>query len=275
MSLPSWVRDDLARYGVDDEPRLELHESFWRHYESRGLIRGDEPRPIQTPSSQEHICWCSETECIGDGREFGISLPWISQGYRESRLLVLAENIRGVGRGGLMTQHDIVKRLSDHLGLGEAPDAHPAFKIQFFLRTLQAAVQVLRVQGGQEPATWISRADRLQALEELALLEAVKCQTDDAPESWIWKTCPDKVGLPDELRLLAPKVVMVLGKPTGRLVRRLYDLPASADQSVERAEADLGWGETTVIVLPHPMDRQSWNRAAQLPLEEILRAHAL
>jgi hypothetical protein len=272
VSLPSWVRNDLARYGVEDESRLELHESFWRHYESRGLIRGDEPRPIQTPSSREHICWCSETECTGDGQKFGISLPWIGRRYRESRLLVLAENIRGGGEGGLMTQHDVVRRLSDHLGLGETPDTPSPFKIQFFLRTLQAAVQILRVQRGQEPATWISRADRLRALQEIALLEAVKCQTDAAPSPWMWEACPEKIGLPDELQLLAPGVVMVLGRPTRRLVKRLYGLSASADRSVERCEVDLDWGETTVIVLPHPMDRQNWDTAAQVPLETILRA---
>jgi hypothetical protein len=278
-AIPNRHRETLAsEYSVDDDWRLSKLGEFWSHYQDIGLIRDEEPIALHHGCQHADSCWNGRRRPHGTGPEYGISLPWIGAGYRDGdpRVLLIAMNIRGSGETGLLTQHHIIKTLVLEKFSTEDEDPRNIDFVRFHSNAWQAAAQVLASR--ESVRAWVSDADRTNAVNSCAFLEAVKCPTHPGgPTGAMWRNCPPYVQLRKEVEILEPAVLLVFGADVPAALQT-SGLPGEWTRApFVRVETQLNHGALSAFCLYHPSNQwgRDWDQESLNPLEDELRARAV
>jgi len=246
-------------------------DRFLRLYKQNGVLddSGQKLKELllheACPDAAE--CWAG-SETSGRLANWNkIQLPFIGPLYANSRsrLAVLGINLNG--DGGLFSLHWLVANVQSIFTTG-IKKTH--FGVEGYSGTLfwhrLAAYSLLAVRSDwnlSEGEVWLGESrllDNLEALSDvlnsIAFLELIKCSPAwerSSPTGPMWSQCPRRF-LISELRILAPRTILVLGKET------LTALPMETGSPVAEAENSLirlyhstiEGGEVSLINVVHP-----------------------
>lgn len=226
------------------ESSLEWADRFCDFYASKGLLRGEEALPLHCDCPAAPDCWEGES-AYPPRHEASISIPWCGPDYRSGGVAVVAINMNKYG--GLGAHWWIRLERIRELRRGR----HRAFdyRLGTFVALALASLGGAPLDPEPDPE---SVAD---AWEAAAFLESVKCSPErgvGAPTGAMWRNCPDRY-LVDELALLAPSVVIAVGKAPCEVLRRL--LSAEIDEATpgfSRSQGACGGRDVEVLGCNHP-----------------------
>jgi len=143
-------------------------------------------------------------------------VPWCGPSYRSGGVAVVAINMDKYGGLGAhwWIRLERVRELKS--GRRRAFD----YRLGTFVALAQASLGGAPLDVEPEPA----RVG--EAWEAAAFLESVKCSPEQgvsAPTGAMWRNCPDRY-LVEEIAVLAPSVVIAVGKAPGQALRRLLNV---------------------------------------------------
>jgi hypothetical protein len=248
-SLPPRL-EELRRppHSVTEPARKRLLRGLWKHYEGRGLILKGTPISLPARCPRACECWNSLERPKAPGPQFGIQVPWIGPRYDETKVLVLAINMGGSNWRGSLTQWYVARDVLSFYRQGEPGD----FGGRFWDGVTRAVHAVLASLDGSDPRCSPTRAQRADALDACAILEAVKCQTDRSPPQAMWDNCPPQLELRAEIELFDPQVLLVFGVPQRASLRESGMPGPWADGPFGRVPSKLNGRPLPAFCLYHP-----------------------
>jgi hypothetical protein len=199
-------------------------------YAEHGLFDGDMARALDCDCPDAGACWDGVPNRHRPPRdEASISVPWIGPRYRPGGIAALAINQNAYG--GLGALWWIRRGANEALRDGKRKnfDIGAGSYLAVAHDSLTGARLEKRVIPEQAADAW----------DGSALLEAIKCSPRWAASratGAMWRNCPPRYLL-DELRLIAPRVLLVIGQSVGPAVMSLLDVDVGERESGFGAEA--------------------------------------
>jgi hypothetical protein len=223
-------------------------------YSELGVLSDGRALPLHRACRCAEQCWAQ----FGpgdrpDAQDAGVSVPFVGWDYEEFRICVVGINLHDYG--GLGANWWVCRgHIFDRLGAGKR--SHFAYGTGSYLAALRASL------GTEEP---IPRAPTTEAAADgwraASFVEAVKCaprRDTSKPSQEMWSNCPP-LFLVRELALLAPRVVLVLGRTDvrNRVTGLLEAEPVDKRPSFERARGQIAGQTIDIMCCNHPA-RGGW-----------------
>lgn len=243
----SWLLEKLRGPDVcAPDSAVRLVDRLCGLYAEHGLFDGDRARPLDCDCLDSGGCWGGIAAEHHPPREWApISVPWIGPRYQPGGVAAVAINFHDYG--GLGAQWWIRRGANDKLRQGK----HGGFEYRAgtYLALVQAALAGVPLDEQPDPM----RA--AEAWDRCAFLEAVKCSPRSGvsePTEAMRRNCPARY-LADELNLLGPGVLVIIGRWVGDTVAA----PMGIDREEElpglwRGKAALAGRAIDVVCLNHP-----------------------
>lgn len=248
-------------------------------YEDRGILPDGRDEPLCRICPNHMPCWAqrgSDDE-YPDVDKAGISAPFIGADYDARRICIVAINLKG--GGGLQ---DVWYTSGLHINAQRAGrksfDNRPfAYAMVTYARLVEGSLD------GEMPDDW--RDPEPEALvstwDSCAFVEAVKCAPKThrgQPYTPMYAECPPFL-LIEELKILAPRVVLLLGRgPLRDAVRPLLDVewdsyPAALAHpgSIERDKFKLNDRPVELFSCNHPASLR-WRSSLEQLFESLTLA---
>lgn len=248
-------------------------EKFRQLHLSRDFISVDALHPLYECCANKDDCWRGvNPECRPEAEHIVISNPWVGAKYDELRLLIIGMNTNSwVGEGALKY---LVETACEELRSN--PSRREVFinsdPLQryggtvFYHRAGACAFEFARsAKLAQERSTrcddgFPSNLDISEAYDFVSYTNQVKCTLKGGrgkPTTAMWNNCGAHV-LRDEIRILEPKYILVLGKRYNweYFYRKVLDgreWPAGANGRTRLDTVKFDHGEVKVILAQHPM----------------------
>ena len=210
-----------------------MYDRILKICESKGVLdtRNQELKALLLhqvcPASKE--CWADGLPKKDQCDRNAIQIPFIGPAFlaSRSRLLVLGQNLNN--DGGLFEVHELVVHAQFLIGNGvrkiRFQDTPTEYAGSLIWHRMAAYASVLlgtewtivgdEVMSGSAPL-FDNSAVLANSLSSIAFLELIKCSTPDRPSppyQPMWAQCP-RLYLTDELTILEPRCLLVLGKDT-------------------------------------------------------------
>jgi hypothetical protein len=205
-------------------------------YREAGVVDDESALELPDHCADAAACWKGMEERRYSSCE--IARPWIGPEYERTRLLVVGENLNGESEfDALAGDHGYVPEAMRELAVrrrvrfGNQPKVYAGTLLWHCIGAYGAAIlrelgvtpfAAMEFAGGDVPAPAV-----IAAYSNLAYLNHVKCSPNDGkrsqPSPAMWSRCGRRF-LTRELEILAPRVVLVLGR--GDNARRLAELLA-------------------------------------------------
>jgi hypothetical protein len=171
-------------------------------------------------------------------------------------VLVLADNLRT--SGGLLDEQSIVADVLEGFSRGR----RTIHRSVFAYRSTTAVHALLNTNSGAPPAGKPDPASLIPALESCARVQLVKCSPFDGKESKpsdsMTANCPDRY-LRSDLALLAPRQMIVLGKPARLALAWMFSIEWREDGGLRRTTLRFASGHSCeVYCLAHPRSQRHW-----------------
>ncbi len=250
-----------------------MNDAFLKLYKANGVLDDSGQKmatlPLHRACPDAKKCWAGyegdSSLALDDWNK--IQLPYIGPLYAAdaSRLAVVGINLHQAG--GLMSLLEMGIHVQSvflsgqkkvHFGVEE-------YNGTLFWHRLAAYAAILTrpdwtLSDGEVRLGGKPLADDLEALagtmNSLALVEAVKCSPDwdhSTPNEPMWACCPSRY-LKDEIVILAPRTVLILGKSVLGVLPFEMSQPVaqSGDGNVRLYRCETGWGKILVANVIHP-----------------------
>lgn len=240
-------------------------------YARRGLLPNGADWPLYDVCPRREPCWGGRDELRPTQRaRAGIAAPWLGTDYFRDRICVVGMNFHdwgGLDGHWVICNAHIEAQRAGMRGKDGRPFAYGAMA---YANVLRAGVE------GEVPDDW--RRPKPEALAEVwqsvAFLEAVKCSPGvprSSPFPEMFRQCPPLL-LRDELRILKPRVVLLLGRPQPRdTVRPILDVRWGEHRgAIERDSFALGDARCELFSCNHPSSPRWWHSLDDL--EQSIRA---
>jgi hypothetical protein len=280
------LRDRFAADGFDDQiPRGEPAKMLVRFrtlYSSKGLLREGRPAALCDVCANKNECWPKDAgktrrrpkpkRSLEDNENGGVFLPWIGPKYEAGGVVVLAinPNVAANDDTDLLIEHAITWDWHvDGLRQGKVSNANS----RFAFGAMRSAAALLDAIAGEPVKDRRKPEELADAVRRTARLQAIKCiprRVNSEPYSAMWDHCPSLL-LRDELNILRPRKLLVLGKDPAKAVRNINGFDAKSKPGTDFGIGTLRrrlW-EADVYALPHP--RASTASAAQTRFAKALR----
>jgi len=223
-------------------------------YDELGVVRAGRALPLHEACACAAQCW----EPFGsadrpDAGHAGVSVPFVGWDYEAFRICVVGINLHDYG--GLGANWWVCRgHMFDRLGKGKR--SHFAYGTGAYLAALRASLDGKAAV--RDRPTTEAAADGWRAA---AFVEAVKCaprRNTSKPSAAMWSNCPP-LFLVRELELLAPRVLLVLGRTdvTRRVTRLLDAAVVDSRPSFERARGQVAGRAAEIVCCNHPA-RGGW-----------------
>ncbi len=205
---------EMEGIGVRPAALGQLKECL-KIYCDNGLLPGGEDKPLQCICRNADECWKGMRGPEDHPEQAGISAPWIGCGYAESRVLIVATNFNDFG--GLDANWTACRSHMNSLSAGKRGAGGRAFAagaMRYLNLALASHEDCLPKTGWEDPP----HADLAELMNRCAMVQAVKCAPGSArsdPSGAMRRNCPPFL-LKEEIAILAPRVVLVLGRTTVR-----------------------------------------------------------
>jgi hypothetical protein len=218
------------------------------------------PREPTTPESE-------------DSENGGIFLPWVGPQYKRGGVVIIGINlnITGDGETDLLIEHAITwQRYVGRFRLGVGGEGGSRYGVA----TAQSAQALVAWTTGRKvPAAAAPGSQLIDAVLQTSRLQAVKCvprRSRSEPFPQMWDHCPSFL-LRDELDILEPAALLVLGQKTHQAVRALPGFqPKTHRRHFPHGQLKgAGW-MADVFELPHP-SRTAEAPSAEMALRDWLR----
>lgn len=182
---------------------------LYAFYADRGLVRDRLALPLETSCRCGAACWRREGDALPPPEKAGVSMPWVGEGYAQTRICLLGINFNK--DGGLEAHWRLTRSVIDHLRQGRK-EVHGS---RFGQRAGLAAATVAEAlassgRGAFTPSIDCSAAEGWNRCAFLQLVKCAPSRGKSEPNETMWANCPN-LYLTDELRILAPKVLLVFG----------------------------------------------------------------
>lgn len=263
------LETDFSVHGCRLEKVAELVEL----YRARGLLPDDRDYGLFRCCPKSGTCWANREEQhpLQPDRA-GIAVPWIGQNYLERRIVVLGENLNDFG--GLDAHWDLCRGYAENLRAGLPAKGSRVFgeRAGLYAWAVAQSLDGKTDESGPRPG----RPAVGDAWDGVAFLESVKCspsQPRSEPFPEMWSECVDLL-LIDELRVLRPRTVLLLGRSRLRdavrpLLRELMELEwKDAPGSLERDTFLVAGQRAELFCLNHPSSVLGWGKS----FEELRRS---
>jgi hypothetical protein len=243
----SWLLDKLRGPDVGAPERtVSLVDRLCSLYADHGLFDGDRARPLDCDCPAAAACWSGLGPSERPPRaEAPISVPWIGPRYAAGGLVAVAINFNAYG--GLGGQWWIRRGAIDALRAGKRKPFD--YRTGTYLDLIHASLAGRQLETEPPPA---AVAD---AWEASAFVEAIKCSprwTSSRPTEAMWRNCPPRY-LVDELRLLAPGALLLIGRETMEAVAGLLSAQLAEDEPrVWRGRAEFAGRTVELVGCNHP-----------------------
>ncbi len=251
----------LEQAGLRRSPeQLATLERFRAHYKAAGLLPGQANPPLWDCCPRCDVCWSGLPDAWktrGWGGEWGgITLPWIGPEYHESRVAVLADNLRN--NGALLVEQQVVSDVRKAFAQGRKRVHGTVFA---YRSTTGVAALIASQRGEPLPEARPDPKTLVDSLDACARLQTVKCAPADkdlsTPPDTMREECPDRY-LRDDLELLAPRRLVALGAIARDALRRLFPGDWIEESGLVRGSADLGGERCEIFCVAHPSARGHW-----------------
>lgn len=288
--IPETVSALRARFecdGFDDQiPRgrpAEMLLRFRNLYSVKGVLRDGRPEPLCDVCPNSEACWPKQEAktqrrpkpkpSLEDNENGSVFLPWIGPKYEPGGVVVVGinPNVAANDDTDLLLEHAITwKWHVDGLREGKASNGNS----RFAFGAMRSAAALLDTTDGQPVKDRRKAEELIDAVFRTARLQAVKCipkRQNSKPYPTMWERCPSLL-LGDELDILRPRSILVLGKDPTNAVRNIDKFDEEGKPGTEFGIGILRrrrW-EAGVYALPHP--RASTASAAQARFATALRA---
>jgi hypothetical protein len=243
----SWVLEKLRGPDVGAPERsVCVVGQLCSLYAAHGLFDGDRALPLDCDCPAAAACWSGLGALERPPRaEAPISVPWIGPGYAAGGVVAVAINFNSYG--GLGGQWWIRRGAIDALRAGHRKRFD--YRTGTYLALIHACLAGQQLDA--EPAT----ATVADAWEASAFVEAIKCsprRTSSRPTEAMWRNCPPRY-LVDELELLAPGAILLVGQDTMGAVAGLLSAELVEDQPrVWRGRSELSGRPVELVGCNHP-----------------------
>lgn len=264
----------LLRHHDPTPQQLDAVEALLDAYTDRGLLPLEQDEPLYDVCPNRESCW--QGAARPPAERAGLSVPWVGREYTKWRICVVGLNFNNYG--GLEAHWRVceshVRAMSD--GKDGKNGRFFARGAMSYARAVELSMSRALAQGWDgEPPQALARS-----WHRCAFLQAVKCApvgNRSRPTRHMCSTCPPYL-LADEIEILAPRVVILLGRTQLRDVVRPM-LPVAWGESpgsFERDRFQLRDGSVAELLsCNHPScHRNNW-RACLSRLVESLRAAPL
>lgn len=241
-------------------------------YERRGLLPGGKDEPLKRICAHGVDCWDdNEPRCP---ERAGVSAPWIGDRYADRRICVIGMNFDDWG--GLNGHWEATAWHIEAMRHGQPGKNGTLFAAgaMSYVAAVDAAMDGdLSVHW--EPAPYVQLADMWQSC---AFLQTVKCSpagNRSNPYAAMFQNCPSFL-LREELEILAPEVVLVLGRESGPrdAIRPLLQVGWGTHPGhLERDSFQLSsGGRSTLFSCNHPatQNRGHWRLSLERLVESLL-----
>ncbi len=234
-----------------------IAQQLYALYADRGLIRDGLALPLEASCRCGAACWRREGDALPPREKAGVSIPWVGEEYAQTRVCLLGINFNK--DGGLDAHWRLTRSVIEHLRRGRK-QVHESL---FGHRAGTAAATVARGlplpdRGSSTPGGDGSPADGWSRCAFLQLVRCAPWRGKSEPNETMWANCPN-LYLVDELRILAPRVLIVFGAGAAddRLRSLGYVTRWDRDGGFQRGELVIGGLAIEVLGLAHPA---AWGR---------------
>lgn len=244
----------LSEIGDPTQSQRDWAQRFCDCYAQRGLIERDNALPLCRDCRNAADCWHDLPEATYPPPEqAGVSIPWVGSRYDETGICVLGINQNkygGLGAHWWIRRGDMEERLSEGRG------GRFYYGASCYIAAVEASIRGSRVPREIPPP-----CDVADAWLSSSFLEAIKCapaQGKSQPTDGMWKNCAVEY-LPAELALLAPRVLIVIGR--SHAYGQLGDILIEASDSrprFERWHGRVGEHDFDVLCCGHTSWPQHW-----------------
>ncbi len=251
-----------------------MREQLLALYRSKKLLNNEKPVLV---ALHLHECCdmatrCWPTKALKRRPEHGsdngkISLPWIGSKYEKFRVLVLGENFYECG--GLeactnlirLAKSEMMEKNTKRVLASGKTDKDKIYRGTYFYYKMACYCSVLthfldegatdNILPGPFDANLVA-----EFFDRVAYTNHVKCSPSDSlsrPEAAMWEECGKHI-LVDEIRLLDPEWIIVLGKGNNSYYLNRFVSPAEVQSigTVSGFLGQIGGKSIRVIVVPHP-----------------------
>lgn len=258
--------------GHDPTPeQLHAVSALLELYADRGLLPLDRDEPLYDVCPNRESCWHGAARPPAE--QAGIAVPWVGTEYEEWRICVVGLNFDNYG--GLAAHWRVC---DSHIRAMK--DGKPGKNGRFFAAGAMSYARAVELSMSRSLASGWEGAPP-QALagswDRCAFLQAVKCApvgNRSRPTSVMCCKCPHFL-LGDEIEILAPRVVILLGRSQLRdVVRPMLAVTwGESPGSFERDSFELRSGNIAELLsCNHPSSHRNNWRASLSRLVASLRA---
>jgi hypothetical protein len=247
----AWLLEKLRGPDVGaPEHSVALVARLCDAYADHGLFDGDIARPLDCDCPAAEACWADVPDKARPLREMAsISVPWLGPRYRPGGIAAVGINQNDYG--GLGALWWIRRGANANLRSGKRKNFDIGAGSYLALAHASRAGQPLEADVRPEQAA--------DAWDASAFLEAIKCAprwASSKPTDAMWQNCPHRYLL-DELTLIAPGALVVIGRTVGPAVTSLLEIEVSERET----EFWRGWGSLNgrpldVLCCDHPSHRR-------------------
>lgn len=226
-------------------------EQLYARYADRGIVRDGLALPLNATCRCGAACWRREGD-LPPPDQAGVSVPWVGEGYAETRVCLLGINFNK--DGGLDAHWRLTQSVIDNLRQGRKQVHGSMFGYRAGLAAATIAGALARpTRTPRVPPVDVTSAE---GWNECAFLQLVKCapwRGKSEPNEMMWANCPN-LYLVDELTILAPRVLLVFGAGAAddRLRSMGYVTRWHRHGSFQRGELVLNGSSVEVLGLAHP-----------------------
>lgn len=249
--------------------QIALLEEYRDRYRRTGLLPSKGNAPLWQCCDHRELCWKGFADDHRRADRGGITIPWVGHDYHNTKVGLLAHNLRAAG--GLLVEMKLTAEVRQAFGRGRKG----VHETQFGYRSMRSVAAVMawrRGRGIDDRAT--SPESLIVTLDNCARLQTVKCSPFDGrnsqPSGAMERTCPDEYLL-DDLRLARPTALLTFGTQAKQAVMKMLDAEWEATTELTYGSARLDSEPLEVFCLAHPSARAAgWSRS-HTRLIELLR----
>lgn len=232
--------------------QLDMVSQCCDYYAKQGVIVDDIARPLHEKCRVADECWAPFRHCLPVSDRALLSVPWVGPQY-DHGICTVGINLNSYGglgalwwftRGAIEDLHQNHRR-----GRG------------FHFRVGQYMAAILTACDSQHvpDAGALDAPMAACAWSRCAFTEAVKCSPVagvSKPGDAMWRNCPGRY-LAEELRILAPRIIVAVGQPTWSAITNVFDVKGTdyAPRGFWRGQAKLDNQATIEIFF---VNHSSW-----------------
>lgn len=256
-----------AALGSEDTLNVQLYGEFVALYERLGVLPYGEDVSLRCHCPNRRACWPAEVDPKCPDRA-GIAMPWLGDDYLENRIVVVGMNLHDWG--GLDAHLRVCRDHIRQLRLGRTGKDSRAFATgaMTYVDAISRSMAGETLSADPRPG----RSVLADHWHKVAFAEAIKCAPPtvaSAPYPEMFKLCPPAFLL-EELRILRPRVVLVLGRSKVRdPVRELLQVEWGVSPgSLERDAFKIDGVRSELISANHP-SRPGWRKSYDQLVESL------